>query len=339
MAQEADLESFVDSSALNRKPVNAGLNSRQDSHADSQQDDMKQEHQSPKPTNRDRYENKPMPKLPKEATENDAKVVRKPYIKPVIPLVDPNSPPKSRAVTEPLLSRTLFANKRPAVTQLQRKFGHSKQASGGESKKSVDGPPATGKAAQILGFEIEKSKPQHSARHSPTLADSEESSPDLYHGRLAEAPADPSNMSATTSHNRDQSQATIKQRMVEEVVPEVTVTSDKTTTEDTPKERERLTTPTNLLAPPKIASYGKIGDRGLIHNHGLVRVESVQGIIEHTNRTDDADGDGRPIEHARSFEPQQINQSASLPPITNLTSSYEGIWENDPAVVRRTSLV
>lgn len=334
MANATSAESVTNDLSIHRKPVTPGSNSWARSQTESQQDAKSQRHQDPKPTNRDRYENKPMPMLPKETPEHDAKAATQLYIKPAIPLVDRSSPPKFRAVTAPLPSRNLFTNKMASEAQLHRKVGHLKQASSEESKRLMDVPQATGKAAQILGIDTNKIKSQHLASSQPGFVKSADSSPDMDHVRLVEPSREPLGRSVPSNHVRWQSQGAIAPNLPKVDLSTSSIKCQSSSTQKTSKMQNSKDAPNAFLAPPNIASHGKVGERPLIQNPNFVRVESVQGIIEHTQEKTTSNEEKPPMEHAPSHTRNDKSDLGPWPAPTYSRSMYEGVWENDPAVVR-----
>lgn len=97
---------------------------------------------------------------------------------------------------------------------------------------------------------------------------------------------------------------------------------DLVSEDPTTPRQDRQAEESRHLGPPKIASYGKVGDTGVLHGQGIVRVESVQGIIEH------ASGQTTPMSPTSSQHNVELLQPVSYSP-----NDYGGVWENDPAVV------
>ena len=277
-----------------RKPVAPGANSWAHSHSETEP--APPERDSPRPTNRERYENKPMPKLPHEVSPQTRTSQAKPYIQPAIPLVSPAAQIKHRAVTDPVPPKPLFASRKPSVNQLRKKFGHSKQASTGEKPLSPTVPYPTGKAAEILEA-ISPKIPSRSTAPSPAH---------VRHSSRTDSD-DTVDAGPKTSDSQDSRN------------PEIVAENPSTPLQDHQLQVK------GHLAPPKIASYGKVGDTGIVQGQGMVRVESVRGIIEHASAGID---DSIPLSGTYSHHSSDVLQPVSYSP-----SNYEGVWENDPAVV------
>ena len=333
MANATSLESVTGDSSINRKPVAPGSNSWARSQSESQQDSKSQRQQDPKPTNRDRYENKPMPMLPQEIPEHDIQAAIEPSIKPAIPLFGRSSPPKGRAVTTPLSSRSFFTSKMASEAQLHQKVGHLKQVSSVESKRLTDVPQATGKAAQILGINTDKLKPQHLASSSSGVAKLADSSPDMDHARLIEPSGEPLGRSIPGDHVRWQSQGAIRPYLSKVDVSMDSIKCQNSSTQPASKIQNSRDPPNAYLAPPNVANHGKVGERALVQNPSFVRVESVQGIIEHTQESNTSNGEKPPMDHAPSHTRNDESNLSPWPPTIYPRNIYEGVWENDPAVV------
>ena len=313
---------------VSRKAVAPGANSLAQSQ--NQPEAAALEHESPRPTNRERYENKPMPKLPHEISPPSHTSQAKPYIQPVIPLVDPAPQVKNRAVTDPIAPKALFAGRKPSVGQLRKKFGHSKQASESDKRLSPTIPYPTGKAAEVLGLSSEK-PPSRSAVPSSTflLSDYQNETAFSSHAQSDEVSNSTRQYQSTPvpvgRHSREDSQDTV------DAGTRITIPQDprdqETAAENprTPLQDHQSQTKGNL-APPKIASYGKVGDTGVVQGQGMIRVESVRGIIENASASTSDEVAPTSATHSQ-------HSSDFLQPVSYSPSNYGGVWENDPAVV------
>ena len=307
---------------ITRKPVTPGTNSWAQSQ--TRAEPTASDHDSPRPTNRERYENKPMPKLPDETTVEVRTPQAKPYIQPAIPLVYPKSHVKDRAVTDPILPKGLFAGQKPSVGQLRQKFSHSKQASVGDKQLSSTFPYRTGKAAEVLGLSPELPLRRDRAP-SPDSSFEEDSNG-------AESPSDAHlgqyrdfTHQGSSIHARKDSQDTVDANTQSELLQDAVAPEAVVEKADMPS-RDHEPHKTDHLAPPRVATYGRVGEMGVLQNQGMIRVESVQGIIE--DAASNTNSESTPIRDTPTY-----SHSDFLQPVTYSPNNYAGVWENDPAVV------
>lgn len=290
----------------------------------------------PRPTNRDKYENKPMPNLPSEL-ESNRKLVKL----PAIPILMPPDNPRNRAVTDPLDSSYALGGRKPSVTQLRKRFGHSKQNSDSSTSNT---PVPTGKAAEVLGIgpkRLQKGKTPTLTTQAPEDLDDDSSiiimqpeaplSDNVETHRNRQAASEGSNIpiSPQTSASSREGQQGLGDREVGDLAIEVA--------KKNPQDH------TARLAPAKIGSYGRIGEVGMLQGQGLVRIESVQGIIDHANpqyaksEVSERDSEKELDNEATPRSSSQSQYSAGLlKPISYSPNDYAGVWENDPAVVSVT---
>ena len=288
----------------------------------------------PRPTNRDKYENKPMPNLPSEL-ENPRKSVKL----PAIPILMPPDNPRNRAVTDPLESSYALGGRKPSVTQLRKRFGHSKQNS---DSSTSNAPVPTGKAAEVLGIgpkRLQKGKVPTLTTQAPEELDNDSSIIIMRsEGPLSESAQPQQNRPSATggsdiSREASPSPGERQQSLGDRDVGDLAIEVAKKTPQDH----------TARLAPAKIGSYARIGEVGMLQGQGLVRIESVQGIIDHANpqhaksEISERDSEKELDNEATPRSSSQSQYSAGLlKPVSYSPNDYAGVWENDPAVVSGT---
>ncbi|MDI1488845.1 MAG: hypothetical protein OHK93_008121 [Ramalina farinacea] len=282
----------------------------------------------PRPTNRDKYENKPTPNLPSEL-ENNIKSVKL----PAIPILMPPDNPRTRAVTDPLDSSYALGGRKPSVTQLRKKFGHSKQIS---DSSTSNAPIPTGKAAEVLGIGPKRAQKAKVSTQAPEDLDNDSSIIIMQAERPLSEIAEPQQKRESASEDSDISREASgspeerQQILGDRDVGDLAIGIAKKTPQDH----------TARLAPAKIGSYARIGKVGMLQGQGLVRIESVQGIIDHANpqyaksEISERDSDKELDNEATPRSSSQSQYSAGLlKPISYSPNDYAGVWENDPAVV------
>lgn len=295
------------------------------------------------PTNRDRYENKPLPEISSE-TFRDSVMEQRGYIEPAIPLLStlPRSH-KHRAVTDPVQVRALLAARKPSVSHLKKKgkifeFSSSKvDVSSGSELPHPNIPP---KALELLGVEQKltttplpvpsQTRTPASIRHSAD--DGTASPPKLVRQALSDQAAtrvSSSELEAKTTFT-GASKTAGKQSLNEQVRPNsasVDFARPSHIQQDNSKEIPR---------PPKVAPYANAGKQcGVIQQQVFHPSGSFHGVIEtvspaHTEERDVTNFDQystptRCLQHEPSGE--------ILRPAIYSPNFYNGVWENDPAVV------
>ncbi|KAL9100164.1 MAG: hypothetical protein Q9163_004429 [Psora crenata] len=297
--------------------------------------------EEPRPTNRDRYENKLTPKPPSEAAVQASVLQPKAYIQPAIPLVGPPPIPKNRAVTDPVAPKPLFAGRKPSVTQLRKVFGHSKHNSEDDHPlpSSLDYP--SGKAAELLGLKPVLVGPKRStAPSSAVMSSNADVTSDLSNASSSQSPDavrqvqdTPLPMSCRVGSEDDHhpardinNSADARKRNGLEQQQKESATSAQPQQQGT----------SIRLAPPKVASYGKVGEVGVVQGNGMHRVESFQGIIEDGTLSVKSEEqtrvgeDGQTTPKSAAFKE---HNGHSTQPVSYSPNNYAGVWENDPAVV------
>ena len=322
------------------KTLAPGLNSWAQSHR--RQESKTSEKEDPRPTNRDRYKNKPMPKIPLEAAGQTPLLQPRAYIQPAIPLVGHAPKPKNRAVTDPVAPKPLFTGRKPSVTQLRKAFGHSKHGSKGDKQLSPSFEYPTGKAAEVLGLTPVLTGPKRSpapssARMDPVDANDTGELSDVSSGLSANARHEIQSSSVPdnrhlTSESGNNSAADINSNPNARSHHWPDLAPEGLTGPVQSQQRQRNAT----LTPPKIASYGKVGEVGVVKGNGMHRVESFRGIIESAASPIHSEEQNR-ARAEKQFTPKsastsQHNEGFEQPNSSSL-NGYGGVWENDPAVV------
>ncbi|KAL9639644.1 MAG: hypothetical protein Q9164_000800 [Protoblastenia rupestris] len=320
-----------------RKPLAPGPNSWAQTH--QQQESTTSEKEDPRATNRDRYENKPIPKLPSEVAGQIAISHPKPYIQPAIPLVGTAPLLKGRAVTDPLAPKALFTGRKPSVNQFRNVSGQSKHGSDDEKQPSPSEQYPTGKAAQVLGVTPVLTGPKRSTAPScsPTEssneAENKPSSGSSSDRSLGDTPQVNSSPLPARRHLRSESD--------DNGVADASTTPDAKTHRELEQSQQDFTTPVqnhhkqidSHLAPPKIANYRSVGEVGVIQSKGMHRVESFQGVIESALSPEEqtyAEVNDKAIPKSAALSRQN---GQFLQPVSYSPNNYRGVWENDPAVV------
>ena len=337
------------SDAIPRKPVVPGPNSWAQSQQEQQQRSSNGELSLVgRVTNRDKYEQKPMPPPPADAPPHNKHLLAKTYIQPAIPLVNPAPEMQSqqkRAVTDPVTPKPLFAGRKLSVAKLRKKYSFSKAKDDvPEAKAMPTNQPSPGvglsseKAAEVLGLYLppinKPSTPPTSAPLAPV--------PDPF-------PLSPNSVERTTSPARQvQSTPAPTRRFLREndlptpaiteapIAPHRQVNEDPQSQKKGPKKIENEMLTPGMLQPPRLGRYGNVGEVGLVEANGMHRVESFSGVIENAgsplghNEQMDAGSTGAP---SQSSMTQGLNTGDLLPPVNYSPSNYGGVWENDPAVV------
>lgn len=341
------------------KPVVPGPNSWAQQH--QQQEHQKQHSRQPndsKSTVRDKYEHKPMPLPPTEASPPQASFTLQPkaYIQPAIPLF--NLPPsmqasKNRAVTDPVAPKPLFTTRKVSVKELRKQFSNSKRKS--ESPQpDVDNPDSpslpthitSGKAAQILGlYPVANNNRDTTPFSAPAT-----SAPDTFRssteGSLERA-ATPSRQVQSTPVPARSTPVPTRRYLEENGLPDPTPTEIiSITRHQTPSQapnyphnidRAGMRTPANgFLRPPKVGIHSNVGEVGLVDGPGMHRVESFRGVIEDTADPNSGTEQSHSISDVNMSQPSTAegqNSARSWAPDAYTPSNYTGVWENDPAVV------
>ena len=299
---------------------------------------MKQTHHG-QPTNRDKYENKPMPKLPVE--ESPAVVRSQPrYIPPAVPLVNPIlQGQKMRAVTDPIQSRSVVNGKTPSITQLRKKFSSSRtDVTKIDEKEFLSYGDIPDKAQNVLGISIQRAAtPSATAnrRQTPAPTPFVPKSQTKLKQPLFQTKTGPSDLSSRGSIGSNHDKADLQ--MADGIRHHSDTAEDAIKHAQTPLQSDEAEKPAEGPSRPKIAAYGSVGKVGVIQKGALHPSGSFQGVIEMASPAKSE----HDVPHRESPSAKLPSSSRSarpseefLNPVTYSPSNYGGIWENDPAVVR-----
>ena len=279
------------------------------------------------PTNRSKYEDKPMPPAPTSSPTSSIPVRSKPHleIQPAAPYVTTaQSHPdvKNRAATDPIMPKPLFVNKKKeSTTQVQQKFTQSNIDDAFDDSKALksqlSSPPALipDNAAEVRGYypvtDYKCDEPPASA--PPTIT-----TPDPY-GYLSDDLSAGSQSPARYIHSTSgPTRRFLKEhRSTQSEDIHVSLLSSQKTTETEDIEKhghiQGMIMGDGILSPTRTGTYGRVGEVGFVHQNNTQRIVSQAGIME-------------TVESPRNS--LRGRRSAEYPP-----STYAGIWENDPHVV------
>lgn len=291
-------------------------------------------------THRERYENKPVPPPPTGESVNSShrRLPSKPYIQPAIPLVDPSQNPKSRAVTDPVASKAMFAARKPSVTQLRKKISNSKSDPSTVHQSEPALPSPSSKAAQILGMypatsnkrvSPPSSAPQVSNIHTDDCFSSTGSFEDSRTHRQTQSTPMPSRPSIRSNEvpafckDGGAAEHNIREREFEAVGHRTGSTQEPIGTSD------------QDVAAHNIPVYGNVPENVVQQKKGIHRIESLQAVVEHTSAASvsEAHINSGALDKSQSTTVHDRSADVNRPPTIYSPSNYGGVWENDPAVV------
>ncbi|KAL8707551.1 MAG: hypothetical protein Q9220_007443 [cf. Caloplaca sp. 1 TL-2023] len=309
---------------------------------------------TPKATNRDRYETKPMPPTPEPSPSRIEKplTARKKlgYVQPATPLTAPILAlprPKTRAATDPVMPRPLFTSKTSTVNQLCKMHSQPKEdkvkSEGREAAYRSASPPAglSHKASQILGFDPSQDgqRGEHLGSAPPFT-----NLPDPFHVSTGSI----SGQSASTDRQvRSMPLPVPTRRYLQEnnvFITSVTNTVQKPGEEPPTLVKAALELQANKEAggddrlpnPDRCGTYDKRGEIEYVSRHPMQRVSSFTGLVE---SLDASKQDSTTTSNSATIEwdgsslcPE--NSDELLRPIAYTSDSFGGVWENDPDVGR-----
>ncbi|KAL6717108.1 hypothetical protein ACLMJK_005023 [Lecanora helva] len=311
-----------------------------------------------KPTNRDKYEHKPMPPIPpseKSVLAEPTFLPPKAYIQPAIPLLPPPSNTanqKMRAVTDPVPPKPLFAGRKMSVSQLRKKYSQSKdhdeptkEGQHDDNQAASNFPATSEKAAKVLGIP----QTSDSTRNTPSTSTPTVPTPDLRQSSFEEirsraatpvrqvqsSPVPTKGTAVPTKRYLEENNlhSLVKEQASRK--PTQQRTSDSEIQVETSKRVPENRLESGHLLPARIGVYTNVGEVGLVHGAGMHRIESFQGVIEGAPTPNSSHGQSYTNSHAPSSYPNtgesQMAQNL-LPPDPYSPSNYGGVWENDPAV-------
>ena len=261
------------------------------------------------PTNRDKFENKPMPELP--LNESPAAVreeKRSAYIQPATSLRKFEPHPKKRAVTQPVQETAKTVKKESSFSQLRRKISFSKPAPNADEEVS---PPL----------------PTHhfTSEHILTLGDSRPTTP-LMAIRDTFSLGD---LSDLTMENPARDHPKASDRNTDHSIgimgPQPYAGGRSFQEARGYQARE-----------PKLPAYGSVGTGkfGVVHPGPIRPSESFHGIIGDT--ADDNESYGKQTSGNIAIlgsRPTLQTKRDAVEPSMDSPSVIQGVWENNPAVV------
>ncbi|KAL8775401.1 MAG: hypothetical protein Q9209_000409 [Squamulea sp. 1 TL-2023] len=315
---------------------------------------------TPRATNRDKYENKPMPPTPDASPSPIEKPLTarkdRPYIQPATPLIllnQINPGTNNRRTTDSAVPTPLFTSKTSSSTvdQLRKKYSQTrnKSKSTKDEEDIMDRPTSpplvvSQKASQILGvFPTENVNREN----APTSAPPSTNTPDSFRKS-----AGSTKVPNTSLSRQVKSTPVLTRRYLQEnhlPVGANTRTSEEleeaTATSSNEKRQHQSTEGTIVgsgpLNPTRLGTLGRTGEVGYVGQNEIHRVLSFTGVIEDAAPLDinedgmepDTNKTGR---HQNTLHPQYSGDI--LHPIVYSPSNYAGVWENDPNVVSESLL-
>ena len=327
--------------ANTRNPLQPGPNSWAQSAEKAGK--MKIEKSGP-PTNRDKYENKPMPPLPRTPEQGKSPTApsQPNYIQPATPLIySHQTPSKNRAVTDPIASKTVFGANKVSIGELRRKFSGTKPGSNLSSIEETANARSRTPKLKVIELPTvpsvvnDSDKNQHT--HPPSSAPPSTQTPD------------PFRSSGTQERQHQSSSAPTRRCLRENSVPDPSlVRSSPIPSYMTPEAvGQEVGSPDGIIVgdgklnPTRNGTYGTTGEVEFVEGKAAHRVASFAAIIENASSPHES-------ESKNHFHSADTASSASMLSGQNIThllqpnlyspSEYGGVWENDPHVVRLTNL-
>lgn len=271
-------------------------------------------------TNRDKYENKPMPPLPRPSEHGaPLNMPGKPgYIQPATPLNPTNQgSSKHRAVTDPVSSKPLFGGAK--IGELRRKFSGAKIHTASKSIEATVRPRTPAPEPSELPAQ---SSGSNKFRHDQNPASAPLSTTDPCY--LAENLGRQHQSTPVPTHQQEASNLHSVGLTPEEAVdPDGIIQGD------------------GKLNPTRKGTYGTVGEVEFVEGKPEHRVASIAGVIETAEPCEGENLSEPPSAHTSSSSADTYrgqNLTYLLQPTTYSPSNYGGVWENDPQVVSTTSL-
>lgn len=297
------------------------------------------------PTNRSKYDDKPMPPLPDPSPSRPPRKRSNDrfYIHPATPYrktpINLNHV-KDRAATDPIIPKPLFASKDKIRTQpsgeiAEPNYDQEGYDDGESFQKQPSAPPSTAvpsKASAVLGFYPVSSNKV--LDEMPSSAPPSMTPPDLH--RSSEEPS-----SVSPSPPRQVQSTPVPTRSYVRgnaiLTPTLTQSSRASSrqmgdTESDGGPVRGIITGGGLLSPTRAGGYGKLGGATFVDQIDMQRVDSQMGIIETV-------GSPAPTEKSSCSHHHNDDYDINLPQTSHETlrytqGNYAGVWENDPHVVR-----
>ena len=320
----------------NRKQIQPGPNSW--AQATEKPNVMKIQNPGPA-TNRDKYENKPMPPLPRTPQHSSAS--QRPgmlgYIQPATPLIYANQPMvKTRAVTDPVALKPLFGGSKASIGELRRKFSGTKDSTHTNSAEADARPHTPVPPRSELPTQSPKSRDLVGMSHDQSRASTPLSTtaPNLFQPADHQGRQQQSGPSPTDSYDTGIQ------------VPNVQITqtsadrSEYEIHEDTTlkvRDLDGIIMGTGKLNPTRKGTYGTVGEVQYVEGKAVHRVASSAGIIENAEYPSESDDRSQPSSaHTASSSADTFHGQDPpdlLQPKYYSPNNFGGVWENDPQVV------
>ena len=320
-----------------RQPIQPGPNSWAQSA--EKVSTMKIESSGPA-TNRDKYENKPMPPLPRTPEHGRSpNAPGKPgYIQPATPLIySKATPSKNRAVTDPVAAKHLFGANKVSIGELRRKFSGAKIGANlpsvEENTNIGSRTPRPHVAELPTGPSVTRESHEKQHDNPPSSAPPSTNAPD------------PFRSSGTQGRQHQSSPAPTRRYAKDNYSPDLSLT--KTSLNPFPYERVETMIPDirspdgiimgdGKLNPTRNGTYGTVGEVEYVEGKAAHRVASFSGVIENATSPAESEDQKQPRSantNSSSDTFQDENLTRPLPLNAYSPSSYGGVWENDPHVV------
>ena len=322
-----------------RKPIQPGPNSW----AQSTEKPNLMKIQKPGPaTNRDKYENKPMPPVPRTPRHGPASHTpgKSGYIQPATPLIyTKQNAVKARSATDPVAPKPLFVSSQVSIGELRRKF------SGTRDKTNTASADANVRSRTPVPSELPGQSPKNRDPLGTHQKQPPASAPLPTTATDAFQPAD------SPGRQHQPSPSPVLHDDVDDQVPKLRITQTspngsgyENRVDSIPKFKnaDGFIMGDGKLNPTRQGTYGTVGEVQYVEGRAVHRVASFAGIIENAECPSESDDRSQaPSTHTASssgdtFRGQDLTYL--LQPKAYSPSAYGGVWENDPQVVSITSL-
>lgn len=294
------------------------------------------------PTNRDKYENKPMPPLP--VTPEKVRAPNAPgnpgYIQPATPLIyakptvsssSKRGAGQDRAVTDPVVSKNLFGANKVSIGELRRKFSGAKLGpnlstveESADTRSHSPRPQAVELSSGLAAIEDIRGK-QHT--NPPSSAPPSTNAPD------------PFRSSGTQGRQHQSSPAPVGRYIAKQTSLETLPFENDVTTISDIQSPDGIIMGDGKLNPTRNGTYGTIGEVEYVEGKAAHRVASFSGVIETAASSADSEPQNQPRWTNTDASPTIVrgqNLTHLLHPNVYSPSEYGGVWENDPHVVSLT---
>jgi len=281
------------------------------------------------PTNRDKYENKPMPPLPitPEKVRGPTTPGKPGYIQPATPLIYSKATPSNRAVTDPVVSKNLFGANKVSIGELRRKFSGAKI---GPNLSTVDkSTNARARTPRLQAVELPTGSSMADDTHKqhanpPSSAPPSTNAPDPFRSSVTQGRQHQSSPAPTHRYVKEQtSLETLPYEDDETMILEI-------------RSPDGIIMGDGKLNPTRTGTYGTIGEVEYVEGKAAHRITSYSGVIE--NASSPAESESQKQPHSANVHPSPSavrgqNLTHLLHPNVYSPSDYGGVWENDPHVV------